>query len=98
MTITELHNAVRDIDREIDAIRAELLSRETVDRMCFISWGNAWAKHPELRQQERELFIRRADVLDELNAAKAKALPSFRSKPPKKCTHCHGSGLAQEAA
>ena len=97
-TITECRNAIREIDRQIDSVRAELLSLEVVDQLSFISWGEAWAKHPDLHERQRQLFIRRADLNDELHAAERKALPSFRAPKDKKCPTCKGSGYARRAA
>lgn len=97
-SITECRNAIRQTDKRIDEVRAELRSRETIDPMCFISWGSAWAKHPDLREREHILFVHRADLNDALCAAEQKALPSFRTRNPPKCPTCKGSGYARAAA
>lgn len=95
MGLTELRNSIAAIDRQIDAVQAELLSREAIDQLCYISWGNAWAKHPELREQERQLFIQRAGLVEQRGEVEYRmAARTFRVIKPKKCPTCKGTGRA----
>jgi len=50
------------IDRRIDAIHAELCRLETIDQFSASSWQEAWDKHPDLRAEERALYLSRYDA------------------------------------
>ena len=64
--------AIRNIDKQIDAIRTQLLAAETVDQLSAESWQAAWDKRPDLRQAETELFIRRGELQSLRDMASAK--------------------------
>lgn len=53
---------IQSIDRQIDAVRAELCRRETVDQLDAGSWQRAWDRQPGLAARERRLFARRDAV------------------------------------
>lgn len=65
--------AIKQIDQRIDEVRAELLSRETVDQLDAESWQAAWDRHPELRAQETELFRQRGFAQQEQAEADERA-------------------------
>src|SRR5690242_8942366 len=52
---------IQRLDRKIDACRRELRRRETIDLSDYVSWGNAWDRHPDLRCRERNLFWLRGE-------------------------------------
>jgi len=95
-SITEARNAIREIDRAIDANRAELLSRCTRKPKHWLTWGHAWARNPDLAEREHALFRQRAEaalIRDriEARAAIAKAAAETRrrlSRKPSKCASC----------
>jgi hypothetical protein len=101
-SITEVRNAIREIDREIDANRAELLSRCTRKPKHWLTWGHAWRRNPDLAEHDRKLFRQRGElqvIRDHMEArsASAKAAAETRrhlSRKPKMCLACGGTGIA----
>lgn len=55
---------VSRIDRRIDQIRATLKSRCSIDEMDAASWQAAWDQNPDLKSEEKGLFIARAIAHD----------------------------------
>lgn len=84
--------AITLVDRQIDAIRADLTRREAVDAMSAASWQKAWDRHPRLRAREKTLFMRRSLLVIERDRragiAARKAERAFRSEPPVACPTC----------
>ena len=86
---------IRQIDREIDAVRRTLRSREKVKLLSARSWQTAWDKHPELYEQQRALFWQRGDLQMQRDHLESKIRrATVRMLSPKKCPACRGSGLA----
>lgn len=71
------YSAINAIDKKIDAVRRELRRREKIQTSSWLSWGNAWAKHPDLRKKEEALFIKR----DKLRYDGEKKNPECVSSP-----------------
>lgn len=86
--------AISQIDKQIDAVRAELRRRETVKPLSAASWQAAWDRHPELREQETNLFRQRGVAQQERDAKAHKEW--LRAKPrtrTKKCPTCGSNTL-----
>lgn len=47
---------IAQIDLAIDRIHRKLRRLETIDPMSAESWQNAWDRHPDLHQQEHDLY------------------------------------------
>lgn len=80
---------ISEIDRRIDAIRAELNRREKIDAQSSASWQRAWDRHPDLRAAEIELFRARGHLQIVRDEAAAKmAAAQKRSMRARKCPTC----------
>lgn len=92
---------IRRLDRKIEAARRELRRREKIDPMSYISWGEAWDKHRELKRRHCNLFWLRGEfqvqhnILEEQRARREAR--TARVKKPKPCKTCGGSGFAKAA-
>lgn len=53
---------IRFIDHQIDTIHSRLRSMERISALSAASWQRAWDKHPDLQQEERRLFLIRAEL------------------------------------
>lgn len=92
---------ISQIDRQIDAVRKDLLSKATVNQLSSHSWQAAWDQFPELRRRERDLYRQRGeaqlerDIADSRAAAKAARSARLRTR---KCPTCGVSSFAKVAA
>lgn len=81
---------ISQIDRQIDAIRKEIIRRVGVRPLNASDWQAAWDRNPQLRKQETELFRARGVAQKERDAKAQKDW--LRSKPrnsaTKKCPTC----------
>lgn len=104
-TITEARAAIAAIDRQIDANRAELLSRCTRKPKHWLTWGHAWNRNPDLAERDRELFRQRGeaqlirDSLETRAAAARQAAENRRhlARKPSKCPTCGTLTFAKAA-
>lgn len=92
--MASIYIQIAEIDRQIDANHVQLRKLEKIKPMSAASWQRAWDRHPDLQEQERELYVQRGQLqqerdLHEYREAK-KAARSARTKPAptKKCPAC----------
>lgn len=75
MTVASaIKKQIRNIDKEVDAITAELEKLETIDPMSAESWQAAWDKHPDLFQRFNLLFRRRGTLQAERDEAEERQI------------------------
>lgn len=96
---TSPRSEIAEVDRQIDANRAEIRSLVKIRPLSAGSWQRAWDKHPDLYARDRALFCRRGELQALRDAADAKAQRRFRA-PKIKFTACPtcGSHILREAA
>lgn len=98
-TLTEARAVIREIDRAIDANRAELRSRCTRKPKSWRTWGYAWERNPDLHQRDRNLFWLRGEfqrVRDRLEH-RAEINAARRGPRPRK-SKCPTCGVVSFAA
>lgn len=59
MTLTQTQREIRTVDRELNAIYAQMWRLEKIKPFSPESWQAAWDKHPDLHQAEHALFVKR---------------------------------------
>ncbi len=101
--LTQVKADIRQIDRNIDGIRKELVCR--VGRFNTLSahdWQLAWDKHPDLRVAETALYFNRGQLQQERNLLEDQARraqlrrdqnAARKAAKSKICTSC-GQALA----
>jgi hypothetical protein len=103
--ITAARAAISTLDKQINANRAELLSRCDRKPRNWRSWGHAWGRHPDLAARDHELFRQRGEaqlIRDSLEAraAAARAAAETRrhlARKPSKCPTCGTLTFARAA-
>lgn len=81
------YQQIAKIDRQIDAIRAELFARgERTTRLTdALFWQAAWDRHPDLRDRDKELLRERGQAQLERDLHEERQLSRpIREKPLKK--------------
>lgn len=61
-TPTEPSQSIAEIDRRIDAVRAELIARKLFNQRAVGAWHKAWKRNPDLMERERRLFLQRSQA------------------------------------
>lgn len=86
---------IASLDKQIDAIRRELLSRAGRRLETAGEWQDAWYRHPDLRNREVEMFRQRGLAQQERDIADfARIIRQPRARRPKKCPTCGQRTLA----
>lgn len=92
--MTSIYTQIAAVDRQIDAVHGQLRTLEKIKPMSAASWQSAWDKHPDLREQERQLYVQRGQLQQERDlheyrdAKKAARRDRMKPAPIEKCSAC----------